>query len=172
MSTSIRALITEGIRVGAIMGAGDALCQTWVENRELRNLDVNRMLRFASVGVVYVGPALKIWYGALDKIVSKSNPPMKRALKKMAIDQTAFAPAFIASLIGIFGLINGETTTVIKERFQNDYLSILSRNYMLWPAAQVINFSLVPLNYQVLYAQFVSLIWNTYLSMKLNDEQK
>ncbi|XP_011182356.2 mpv17-like protein [Zeugodacus cucurbitae] len=172
MPTSIRALISEGLRVGVIMAGGDVLCQTLVEKRELRNVDVNRMLKFGAVGVIYVGPVLKIWYGTLEKIVPKGSPPLKRALKKVALDQTLFAPAFIASLIGIFGLVNGESIPTIEDRFRNDYLTILSRNYMLWPAAQVINFSLVPLNYQVLYAQFISLIWNIYLSMKLNDEKK
>lgn len=172
MSTSIRALISEGLRVGVIMAAGDALCQTFVEKRELHNVDVNRMLKFGAVGVVYVGPILKVWYGTLDKIVPKESPPLKRALKKMALDQTVFAPSFIASLIGIFGLINGESISTIQNRFKNDYFTIMSRNYMLWPAAQVINFSVVPLNYQVLYAQFISLIWNIYLSMKLNNETK
>lgn len=33
---------------------------------------------------------------------------------------------------------------------------------------QIINFSLVPVKFQVLFANFVSLIWNAYLSWATN----
>ncbi|XP_036318631.1 mpv17-like protein [Rhagoletis pomonella] len=170
--TTFRALLTDSARVGFIMGAGDVISQTWVEKRDLRNIDVNRMLRFASVGIIFVGPVLKTWYGTLDKFVPKTDPPFKRGLKKMALDQLVFTPGFVASVLGVIGLANGQTRAQIKETLREDYFMILSRNYMLWPAAQIINFSVVPINYQVLFAQFVAVIWNTYLSMKLNEEKK
>ncbi|XP_067636100.1 mpv17-like protein [Eurosta solidaginis] len=172
MPTSLQSLFYEGVRVAGIMGAGDVICQTWVDKRKINNIDVGRTLRFASVGLFYVGPALKIWYGTLDKIVNKADPPFKRGLKKMALDQFAFAPGFVASLIGIFGLMNGDSTKTVQKRLKKDYLDILIKNYMLWPPAQMINFSLVPIQYQVFFAQVVAVIWNTYLSMALNDDKK
>lgn len=35
---------------------------------------------------------------------------------------------------------------------------------MIWPAAQTVNFYLVPSPYRVAYISFVALIWNIYLS--------
>jgi len=37
-------------------------------------------------------------------------------------------------------------------------------NWKLWPAANFVNFKFVPVQLQVLFANFVALIWNTYLS--------
>lgn len=41
---------------------------------------------------------------------------------------------------------------------------------MLWPMAQFINFTFVPLQYQVIYVQCIALLWNSYLSMMLNKK--
>ena len=37
-------------------------------------------------------------------------------------------------------------------------------NWQLWVPAQVINFALVPVHFQVLFANGVACIWNIYLS--------
>jgi protein Mpv17 len=34
----------------------------------------------------------------------------------------------------------------------------------VWPLANAVNFAIVPAPYRVLYVNFVSLCWNTYLS--------
>lgn len=41
-------------------------------------------------------------------------------------------------------------------------------NYKLWPLANAINFSLVPLKLRVLFANVVSVFWNMYLSAASN----
>ncbi|XP_054729634.1 mpv17-like protein [Anastrepha obliqua] len=169
---SIRSLLFEGVRVSAIMAVGDVICQKVVEKRELRDVDLKRVLKFSSVGLLYIGPALKFWYGSLDKIVPKNGSTFKRGLKKMALDQICFAPVFLAGVISVFGLVNGDEPAVIKERLRKDYKTVLTGNYMLWPPAQIINFTFIPINYQVVFAQFVALFWNIYLSLKLNDDNK
>lgn len=55
---------------------------------------------------------------------------------------------------------------VIKKNIETNYLDILTVNYTIWPFAQAINFSVVPLRFQVLFAQTIALFWNTYLSWK------
>jgi protein Mpv17 len=41
---------------------------------------------------------------------------------------------------------------------------VIQANFALWIPAQIVNFSLVPLNYQVLFGNVVALLWNVYLS--------
>lgn len=40
----------------------------------------------------------------------------------------------------------------------------MKMNWKVWPAVQIINFSVVPVHYQVLVANTVSIWWNSYLS--------
>jgi hypothetical protein len=52
----------------------------------------------------------------------------------------------------------------IDERLRSTFYMALSRNWMVWPAVQVVNFSVVPLQHRVLVVNVVALGWNCYLS--------
>ncbi|XP_068154448.1 mpv17-like protein [Drosophila tropicalis] len=165
---SLRAYVKESVNVAIIMGAGDMIGQFLIEKRSLKNWDAARTARFSALGMVVIGPALKKWYGTLDGFVSKDQSHLKRGVKKMLMDQLLFAPPFSLAITFLVPFINGEKTDKIVERIKSDYFDILQKNYMLWPAAQVINFSFVPTQYQVIYAQLVAILWNCYLSVMLN----
>jgi len=49
--------------------------------------------------------------------------------------------------------------------------SVLRASWKLWPAAQVVTFTVIPLELQVLYVNFVSLGWSTYLSLSMSSAQ-
>lgn len=40
--------------------------------------------------------------------------------------------------------------------------------YKLWPAAQLVNFYIIPLKFRVNFSNIVSLFWNTYVSWLAN----
>lgn len=44
-----------------------------------------------------------------------------------------------------------------SKKLESTYFSALSRNWMVWPAVQAINFKFVPLDYRVLVVNVVSL---------------
>ncbi|XP_016986578.1 mpv17-like protein [Drosophila rhopaloa] len=168
MMTGIKAFVKEGINVAAIMGMGDTIAQLFIEKKSLDDWDAARTLRFSALGLVFVGPVLRQWYLFLEKRVPKTHTPMRRGVTKMLLDQGLFAPPFTLVMSFLVPMVNGEPVDKIRKRISESYLTIMARNYMLWPAAQIINFSFVPLGYQVVFAQCVALIWNCYLSMMLN----
>ncbi|GLG92852.1 uncharacterized protein GBIM_00409 [Gryllus bimaculatus] len=115
----------------------------------------------------YLGPSLRIWYGGLDKMFPSSG--RKLQYKKVLVDQGIFAPAFIASILTLLMGINGEKPEAIKEKLKQDYKDILITNYKIWPAVMIVNFSFVPVNYQVLVTQTVAVLWNIYFAWKANQ---
>ncbi|EDW36637.1 GL16018 [Drosophila persimilis] len=165
---ALRGYIREGLNVAAIMGAGDSIAQLFIEKKSLEQWDTGRTARFSALGLLFVGPILRKWYLTLETLVSKDQPSLTRGIKKMVIDQTVFAPTFTLAMSFMVPFVNGEDTEKIKTRIRNSYFSIMLKNYMLWPAAQFVNFTFVPLPYQVMYAQFIAIIWNCYISLILN----
>ncbi|KAH8420010.1 hypothetical protein KR009_004795, partial [Drosophila setifemur] len=165
---ALRAYLSEGLQVAAIMGVGDSIAQLLIEKKELNDWDVGRTARFTALGLVVVGPVLRTWYMALERRVPKDYTTRRRGITKMLLDQGVFAPPFTLVMSYLVPKINGEPEEQIRKRIHEDYFHLLSRSYMLWPAAQFINFTYVPLSYQVLYVQCIAVIWNCYLSVMLN----
>jgi len=94
------------------------------------------------------------------------------AMAKMATDQLLFAPVSLFNFMALLGGLNGHGIQEIKTDIRNNYYDVMLRNYQLWPAAQMINFWMIPLQHRVLFAQSVAVIWNTYLSFKTNRTTK
>ena len=55
------------------------------------------------------------------------------------------------------------------ETVKRDTPKVVLTNWMVWPAAQFVNFYFVPLSYRILVASGVALFWNIYLSYVAND---
>lgn len=173
MSPRIRYLgpyVAEGMRAAAIMATGDVLAQTVVEKKKFRDIDVIRTVKYGSLGMLFVGPTLKYWFGLLDRTIKGKQGTVSRALKKMAVDQAIMAPALNFAIAGMVGLINNEKPLEIKERLKTQYPDIMKTNYMIWPAVQIINFGLVPLRYQVVFVQTIAVFWNCFVSQMLNEK--
>lgn len=58
----------------------------------------------------------------------------------------------------------------IKKKCQNNLPSIIKNQYKLWPAVQLFNFYVIPLEYRVLVLATVAFFWNIYLATALQDK--
>ena len=61
--------------------------------------------------------------------------------------------------------------SVMVHRLVQSLPSVMVANWGLWVPAQVINFRFVPTKFQVLYSNFVALVWNVYLSYSQTRKQ-
>ena len=152
-------LLTKAVTSGIITAAGDIGCQTLVEKKE--KFDFKRFFMFSGLGLVLVGPTLHVWYGALNKFIPAQTTA--GALYRLALDQTVFAGPFIATFMSSLLVLEGRSEE-IQDTLSNGWWSAVKSNWLLWIPANFINFRFVVPRFQVLFANAVAVLWNTYLS--------
>ncbi|CAH2267166.1 jg2901 [Pararge aegeria aegeria] len=96
-----RPYLVQAIQTGALMGAGDIISQTLIEKKSIAAVDFKRTLQFSSIGFFVGGPALRVWYGLLNKHVGASGKTV--AMKKVFVDQFIFAPTFLFFILVAVG---------------------------------------------------------------------
>jgi len=147
--------------VGVLVGAGDVIAQQAVEKKG-KSHDVMRTAKMTVMGLCVLGPGLRTWYLILDRVVKGAGT--SAAVKKMLMDQTLWAPSFLAMFFCLVGAMNGKEVEEIKDKFRSDYIDAMKINYMIWPAVQIVNFKFVPMQHRVIVVNIVALFWNTYLA--------
>ncbi len=92
----------------------------------------------------------------------------------MAADQLLFAPIILAGFFVTNSLFEDPSTEGLKKgikSYKEKIWETLKINWMIWPLATTINFWFMPVQYQVLFANFVGLFWNIILSYIAYDEK-
>lgn len=93
----------------------------------------------------------------------------KAAVQRLALDQTVFGPAFIPVFFTALFTLEGKSDKIVPHLKEN-YVDTLFTNWKLWIPGNFVNFRFVPPQFQVLFANAVALIWNTYLSWSGHKE--
>ncbi|XP_015471381.1 protein Mpv17 isoform X2 [Parus major] len=156
----------QALTAGALMGAGDVIAQQLVEQRGLHGHQCPRTLRMMAIGFCFVGPVVGSWYRILDWLIPGNTKVV--AVKKVILDQGAFAPCFLGCFLAVTGAVNGLSVQDNWSKIQQDYVDALMTNYCIWPPVQVANFYFVPLQHRLAVVQCVAIVWNCYLSWKAN----
>ncbi|KAL1510273.1 hypothetical protein AB1Y20_006595 [Prymnesium parvum] len=157
-------LATKSLTSALVTGAGDLFCQLGVERADA--LDRPRLAAFTAVGGLLVAPVLHGWYSLLN-----SRFPGRRApavALRLVLDQALFAPIFLPVVMGSALLTEGQAEP--RATLSREWWPALLVNWQLWVPAQLINFRWMPPHYQVLFANGVGLVWNTYLSYVSHSE--
>jgi len=165
-------LLTKAATSGVISAAGNLLCQAAVERKSLFGgggaagsaaaVDGRRVALFAALGALYVAPVLHAWYGLLGRAVTATGVP--GALGRLALDQLAFAPVFVASMMAILALADGQAPAAARRGVAEALPAAVKANWALWVPAQYVNFRYVPPTLQVGFSNVVALAWNVYFS--------
>jgi hypothetical protein len=176
-------MLTTAISSGLIAGAGDAVCQVVVEQNYNNTTssssnsatatayDLPRTVRFTILGTFVVAPVIRTWFTFLQKQIPGATA--KAVLQRVAWDQFVFAPQFISLWLSCLWTLEGERDlSTIASRIQQQLPTVVMANWGLWIPAQIFNFGFVPLKFQVLYSNFVALLWNVYLSYSQTQKQE
>lgn len=130
--------------------------------------DFERLTRFMAYGF-FMAPVQFQWFGFLSRAfpLTKKSPTLP-ALKRVAFDQLIFAPfgmeprslllSSFADLSDVKGLAcfftfmtvaEGGGKRALTQKFRDVYLPTLKANFVLWPAVQILNFRVIPIQFQI-----------------------
>lgn len=163
-------LITKMVTSGTLCGAGDLLCQTI--NGDGSSFNLKRAAAFTAMGVIYVAPALHLnFVYILPRVVpaSKNASKVIQGLKKVAFDQSCIAPIFTVGLFMTINLLEGHGFSGGLLALKTKLWETMLVGWRVWIPVNFINFSFIPVMYQLLFVNVVAVFYNGFLSYMQHD---
>lgn len=164
-----RGMVRNSVIAGSLWFVGDAIAQG-IDQRgsgsDVYVWDWKRTMRMTGMGLFVSGPTLSVWYHYLHQKTSHLAASKTRlVLTKMAADQLIFEGPYLALNFCITSFLEGHSMDQLKEKFQNHFVPTFKVDCAVWPTAQAINFSVVPIKWQTPYCSVVCIFWNAFLSI-------
>lgn len=111
--------------------------------------DFERLTRFMGYGFC-IAPVQFRWFKLLERLFPMSKTSsFGPALKRVAFDQIVFAPVGVAVFFTAMTVAEGGGRRAVSNKLRDMYVPTLKANYVVWPAVQLINFRLMPVQYQL-----------------------
>ncbi|CZT24574.1 probable peroxisomal membrane protein MPV17 and related proteins [Ramularia collo-cygni] len=133
--------------------------------------DFERLIRFMAYGFM-MAPVQHKWFGMLHRLFPIENGKgTANALRRVALDQFIFAPIGLAVFFTFMTVAEGGGRRAVVRKFQDVYLPSLKANFIVWPLVQVLNFRVMPIQFQIPFVSTIGIFWTAYLSMNNASEE-
>lgn len=134
--------------------------------------DFERITRYMSYAFLMTPVQFK-WFGFLTRLFPiTTQSATVPALERVAFDQLLFAPFGLSCFFTFMTVAEGGGKRHIVKKFQDVFIPTLRANYVLWPAVQILNFRVVPLQFQIPFVSTVGIAWTAYLSLTNSAEDE
>lgn len=111
--------------------------------------DFERLTRFMAYGFS-VAPLQFRWFKFLERAfpITKTSA-FGPALKRVVFDQFVYAPFGVGLFFVAMTVAEGGGKRAVTHKLRDMYVPTLKANYVVWPAVQIVNFRLMPVQYQL-----------------------
>ncbi|KAG2471168.1 peroxisomal membrane protein 2 [Polypterus senegalus] len=159
-------VLTKSVTSGILSALGNLLSQV-LEKRggthdSEKPLNWLGPTRFAIYGLFFTGPISHYFYQCLELLVPSTTP--YSILKRLLLDRLIFAPAFLLLFFLVMNFLEGKSWSTLQDKVKKGYWTALKMNWKVWTPFQFININYVPVQFRVLFANFVALFWYAYLA--------
>ncbi|SPO04056.1 related to glomerulosclerosis protein Mpv17 [Cephalotrichum gorgonifer] len=127
--------------------------------------DFERLIRFMAYGLG-MAPVTFKWFRFLEWMfpITKTSA-FAPALKRVIADQLLFSPCSIFIFFVVMTVAEGGGKRAVSNKLRDMYFTTLKTSYLVWPAVQIINFRLMPIQLQLPFVSCISIAWTAYLSL-------
>lgn len=117
-----------------------------------------RFFLISSFGLLFHGPLGHIFYTNLNNALPDSS--LVGVGKKVLIDQFFYVPFLYSVFVAHLGVLLGFSPKNILLLAKKALPPLILSSWALWPMSHLVNFSLVPTGFRLLFINFVQLISN------------
>lgn len=150
------------LTAGVVTGTADVISQCLTIKKD-GHFNIKRTGVMTTIGLCQIGPVYSVWY----RFLKTSNiTPVACVIS----DQALIGPSLNTSISLSYPLLSGNSVNEVMKGWKTRAVSIVKDAWKVWIPAQTVNFVLVPYHLKMIYTVFVSLLWNTYLSIRLDNE--
>ena len=134
--------------------------------RSDESLDTYRFGIVTGYGAIANGTFGHAWYQALDVAARRWYVPGSKefVIAKVVADSLIYGPLHVMGFFAVITLGEGGTWMDVKKKIQADFWPTFGTELSVWPAVQAVNFWKVPLQYQLLVVNFVTVLDATFMS--------
>ncbi|XP_076180832.1 mpv17-like protein 2 isoform X2 [Ptiloglossa arizonensis] len=137
-------------------------------NTETYMHDYIRTKNMTTVGLVQ-GPFHHWFYMLLDKVLPGRNA--LSVVKKTCLDQTIASPTCLGIFFVGLGVLEHRKIEEICEELKVKLYDTWKIDCCFWPPTQCVNFIFIPFRYRVLYTNFMTMIYDVFLSYMKYDAE-
>eukprot|EP00879_Flechtneria_rotunda_P033957 GHRR01037890.1.p1 GENE.GHRR01037890.1~~GHRR01037890.1.p1 ORF type:complete len:236 (-),score=67.79 GHRR01037890.1:42-683(-) len=131
--------------------------------------DAMRCARLSLFSAIVGTPMGHYWYQVLESTVMPNNPTSPIAVVlKVCLDQLVQTPFGMALFFSLMKVLEGHPQAVQQE-LKAKLMPGLLANWKLWPAAQLINFMVIPPEQRILFGNVVGICWIVIISNMQQD---
>ena len=167
-------LLTKSLTSCATNAFSDVLCQKLIitskeeesdTSTSAASIDQERLGQAAVTGLVWSGPITHYWYKILfGKLTISINDPIIGLVVQILLDSIIFSPITISGYFTLRSIMEGSGIEGIKDKLSTRLVKTVLGAWKFWPAANIINFGFIPLEFRVLYMNVLSIFWSFYLT--------
>ncbi|QIW94911.1 hypothetical protein AMS68_000429 [Peltaster fructicola] len=158
-----RPLLVQLLSSLAIYFLGDLSAQAIAtSNFEEGSYEVERSLRSMTIGGIIAIPGYK-WFVYLAQNFNYSSKLLSLGIK-IGINQLFFTPIFSSYFFAMQSLLSGASLQDAWTRVKDTVPVSWMQSWKVWPAVMAFNFTYVPLQFRSIFAGFIAIGWQSYLS--------